>query len=176
MNEYVMVFLYMWTWTCPTDTDSHATLKNSDTVVCFNFLPSDLLKNIYTIKDFYRNVIMHTLLDQVWRRDTQRHKHAFPPSRTHTQHGDKEIDAVHILTSHTHSILPGPGTNTSREAISPHTQEMVPFTLWWRQADRPGHRSSRAAHQLRPQPDDQLLLPASFNFPLQSMLGPILHF
>lgn len=62
------------------------------------------------------------------------------------------MDAVHILTLPIHSQVLEP--TTRRRAISPQTQEMVSFTLRWRQVDFPGLRSSRAAQQPHnPNPD-----------------------
>lgn len=73
--------------------------------------------------------------------------------KTHRNRCSTQNDTIHIHPLYyiiVYFILPVPSTNTSRGAMRPQTQEMVPFSPGWRQVEHPSPHSSRKAHQPRP--------------------------
>ncbi|XP_019207704.1 extensin-like [Oreochromis niloticus] len=79
-------------------------------------------------------------------------------TNTNTQHSpnvetNRNEHYTPIHTPQTYAILPGPGIAAPRGAISPQTQEMLPLSLWWGQADHPRPGSCREAQCHRPRPD-----------------------
>lgn len=69
------------------------------------------------------------------------------------QHGDTQNWTLYTHSRSPNIHTPGPGTITPRGTICPHTQEMFPFTLRWRQADYLQSCSSREDQHHGPRPD-----------------------
>lgn len=95
-------------------------------------------------------------------RDSTRHieKLSHPNTSIHSQFQNspnvetkRNEHCTPVHTPQTYSIAPGPGITTPTGVISSQTQEMLPFSLGWRQADCPWPSSQHP----RPQSDSQLL-------------------